>query len=143
MARVWVSRAAVEMQQNGNRHILAADIGRGEDTGLGSAKLPLPEQVSPPVPPRPDGVEGGCWLWWNGKRHDIPKGVVYRLIAFMWDKDSAGYDSLDGPVFEEAVYPATLRARTCEANRILKKIGIPWRLKTDAMSRILTKRRAP
>jgi hypothetical protein len=88
---------------------------------------------------RPNGVEGGCWLWWQGKRHDIPKGVVYRLIAHMWDRDFAPYDNLEGPVFEETVIPDSLRARVSDTNRVLKKIGIPWLLKTDATSRILTK----
>jgi hypothetical protein len=90
-------------------------------------------------PSRPNGVEGGCWLWWEGQRRDIPKGVVYRLIAFMWDRDSAPYDNLEGPVFEDAILPDSLRARVSETNRVLKKIGVPWRLKTDATSRILTK----
>jgi hypothetical protein len=58
----------------------------------------------------------------------------------MWDRDSAEYDSLEGPVFEDgAVLPATMRARASEANQVLRKIGIPWKLKPDANARILTK----
>jgi hypothetical protein len=57
----------------------------------------------------------------------------------MWDKTSAPYDHLVGPVFEDPIFPDSLRARVSDANRVLKKIGIPWRLKTDSTSRILTK----
>jgi hypothetical protein len=88
---------------------------------------------------KPDGPEGGCWLWWRGKRHDVPKGVVYLLLAYMWDRDSASYDALVGPVFELDVAPATVRARATDVNKELKRNGIPWRLKTDSVSRQLTK----
>jgi hypothetical protein len=122
--RIVAVTAVFSLQESGlaaDRRYLQSALGNGSTT------------------PRANGVEGGCWLWWNGKRHDIPKGVVYRLIAHMWDRDSALYDNLDGPVFEGAVEPGTVRARVSDANGVLKKTHVPWRLKADATSRILTK----
>jgi hypothetical protein len=102
------------------------------------ALAPLEEQKA-----HPDGLEGGCWLWWKGQRHDVPKGVVYRLLAHMWNRDSASYDSLDGPVFEGGFLPGTLRGRVSEVNKVLKRILIPWKLATDSDNRILTKQPYP
>jgi hypothetical protein len=103
-------------------------------------RTPAPTLPGKKTQQHPDGVEGGCWLWWQDKRYDIPKGVVYRLVEFMWKKDSAIYDSLTGPVFEEEVQYSTVRARASEANtKVLARIGIPWRLHTDSVSRNLTK----
>ena len=87
-----------------------------------------------------DGPEGGCWLWWEGQRHLIPKDVVFRLIDFMWNRDSARYDALKGPVFEEEVLTQTISARTSQVNKKLQKIGIPWTLTSDARTRHITKR---
>src|SRR5262245_17386989 len=105
------------------------------------------QKPPPPVPPvgedHPDGPEGGCWLWWQGRRHDIPKGVVYRLIDYMWGRDYANYDDLDGPVFEEGFLPGTLRGRVSEANKVLERIRIPWILETNATNRFLTKKLHP
>jgi hypothetical protein len=89
--------------------------------------------------PRPDGVEGGCWLWWQGHRHNIPKGNVYKLLAFMWGRDSAGYDALEGPVFDDPVQPQTIRSLANKLNKVLKKVGVPWRLSADSTLRQLTK----
>jgi len=92
-----------------------------------------------PADAHPDGPEGGCWLWWANKRYDVPKGVVYRLLAFMWGRTSASYDTLDHDVFETGFLPATLRARTSEVNKVLEKADVPWRLKPDSVNRFLTK----
>jgi hypothetical protein len=93
------------------------------------------------TPPHQDGVEGGCWLRWQGIRHDIAKGNVYKLVAFMWDRESASYDALVGPVFESAVQPQTVRSYTNKANNDLDRIGVPWRLSTDSVTRQVTKKR--
>ena len=87
-----------------------------------------------------DGLEGGCWLWWKKKRYDVPKGVVYRLLEFMWNRDSTSYQSLESSVFEDPVLFQTIRARASDANKVLNRIGIPWRLKADAINQYLTKR---
>lgn len=87
----------------------------------------------------PDGPESGCWLWWRGKRFDIPKGTIWRLLDYMWTRESASYSDLEGPVFDTLVDPGTIRARASELSRLLRKIGVPWRLKPDAVSRYLTK----
>ncbi len=87
----------------------------------------------------PDGPESGCWLWRRGKRFDIPKGTIWRLLDYMWTRESASYSDLEGPVFDTLVEPGTIRARASELNRLLRKIGVPWRLKPNAVSRYLTK----
>jgi hypothetical protein len=104
----------------------------------GSTPDPAAEE---PQRPRVDGVEGGCWLWWQGSRHNIPKGNVYKLVAFMWEQDSASYDALGGPVFEDPVQPQTIRSLANKVNVALKKVGVPWRLSTDSTLRQLTKHR--
>lgn len=97
--------------------------------------------IVPSMPP--DGPEGGRWVWVSGKRHDVKTGVVYRMIAFMWDRSSAGYDTLEGSnVFEDRVTPQTIRARVSDVNRCLDKIGVSWRLKPNSVSRCLTKQSA-
>jgi hypothetical protein len=89
--------------------------------------------------PHPDGVEGGCWLWWKNKRHPVPRGVVYRLFDHMWDRDSASYEDLeDAGVFESAVAPQTVRSYANKAKNALPS-RFPWRLKTDSTARQLTK----
>ncbi|MFO0824466.1 MAG: hypothetical protein U0792_15340 [Gemmataceae bacterium] len=98
----------------------------------------------PPPPPggssHPDGPDGGRWVWWKGKRHDVPKGVVFRLIEYMWGRDSAPYATLmDEIVWDSNVAPQTVRARVSEANNNLKRIGIPWKLTADTVSRHVTK----
>lgn len=102
--------------------------------------------LTSPVPPvdenngsRPDGLEGGRWLWWRNEKHDVSKGVVYRLLAYMWNRDSARYDDLeDAKVFDSAVAPQTIRSYANKANKALPS-GFPWRLSTDSSSRCLTK----
>jgi hypothetical protein len=92
------------------------------------------------VPARSDGPEGGCWVWWKGKRHDVPKGNTYKLIAHFWARGAAGYDDLDGPVFDGAVEPQTVRSKLSDTNKVLEKIGIPWKLAADSVSRTVTKK---
>jgi hypothetical protein len=91
-----------------------------------------------PEEPHPDGPEGGRWLWWGNRRHDIPQGNVYRMIAYMWGRDSASYDDLIGPVFDNPVEPKTIRSYANKVKNALPP-GFPWRLSTDAVNRQLTK----
>lgn len=87
----------------------------------------------------PDGMEGGRWLWWKNKRYDVSQGVVYRMLDYMWDWDSASYDDLeDAQVFDSAVAPQTVRSYTNKANNALPS-GFPWRLSTNSVCRQLTK----
>jgi hypothetical protein len=114
-----------------------------------------PDPIEPPPPPcwsdgvktkrHADGPEGGCWVWWEGVRHDVPKGVIYRIIDFMWNRSSAHYDDVMGqgtPIWDDPVMPSTVRSKLCEANAVLRDIGIPWRLKANATSRHITKHSA-
>jgi hypothetical protein len=88
--------------------------------------------------PHPDGPEGGRWIWWKNKRYNVPIGNVYRLIEYIWNRDSARYDDLIGPVFDDPVEPQTIRSY---ANKVKKALptGFPWRLSTNSVSRQLTK----
>jgi hypothetical protein len=89
-----------------------------------------------------DGPHDGCWLTWNGKRHDIPKGVVYRLLKFMWARQSADYATLmdcSGGVFDGPVEPQTVRSNVSDANGVLRRIGVDWKLTTDSTAQIVTK----
>jgi hypothetical protein len=68
---------------------------------LAAAEPPTVEATSPVpnadvlgIKPHPDGPEGGRWLWWQNKRHKVPQGNVYRMIAYMWDRDSGGMTTL-------------------------------------------------
>ena len=89
--------------------------------------------------PHPDGLEGGRWLWWKNKRHPVPKGVVYRLLEYMWGRDSASYNDIeDAGVFESAVAPGTVRSYANKVNNALLS-GFPWRLSADSRARQLTR----
>lgn len=145
--RMTWEEIAAALRQAVERRRPPAEL-QAHQPGIGAATTGIPD--APPTPPaspsdgqdapaHPDGTEGGCWLWWKGKRHDVPKGVVFLLLAYMWDKDSASYDALVGPVFEVDVAPGTIRGRKTELNKVLRKIGIPWQLRTDSKSRQLTK----
>ena len=70
---------------------------------------------------RRDGTEAGCWLWWKGKRHDVPKGVVYRLLEYFWNRDSAGYDELNISVFDSSVQPSDSPLKTLHYERSTQK----------------------
>jgi hypothetical protein len=108
-------------------------------------------RAMPPLEPKderhPDGPEGGRWLWWKGKRHDVPQGVAYRLLAYMWDCDSAHYDSLWAaptyPVYNDPVANQTIRSDASELNGILKKIEIRWKLSCNSTTRHIRKDALP
>src|SRR5262249_37548642 len=97
-----------------------------------------PLSLTAPVAPRPDGPNGGRWLWHQNARYTIPQGNIYRLLAYMWDRDSASYDELYSKVFDSAVKPQTIRSYANKANSALP-LGFPWRFSTDSESRQLTK----
>jgi hypothetical protein len=86
----------------------------------------------------PDGLEGGRWLWWNGKRFDVPIGTIYRLLDYMWKRDFASYDSLNAEVFDSPVKPQTVRSYANKANNALPQ-GSLWRLSANSNNRQLTK----
>lgn len=88
---------------------------------------------------RADGPAGGRWLWWKNVQYKVPGGVVYRLLDYMWDRDSAHYDDLvDDHVFNTSVAPQTIRSYANKTNNELPA-GFPWRLSTDSDNRQLTK----
>lgn len=92
-----------------------------------------------------DGPEAGCYLWWNGIKHNIPAGVVYRLIARMWTREFAKYDDLMGSpdpdvwVWEAPVDPQSVRSALCKASAVLARVGVPWKLSADSRERVIRK----
>jgi hypothetical protein len=136
--RRQTARAALPLQARAHQQTAPNDTKRGPAAG----QIPPGLGAQDGHQPRPDGVEGGCWLWWKGKRHDIPKGNVFKLLAFMWDRDSASYDALVGPVFDDPVEPQTLRSLANKANNAIAGIGLPWKFSTNSVSRLMTKKTA-
>jgi hypothetical protein len=94
-----------------------------------------------PVPP--DGPEGGCWVWWRGKRYPIPKGGVYRMADYFWHRASASFDELEGPVFDGPFFPQTVRSLANKLHNVLHPIGVPWRLSINSTTRHVTKQPRP
>lgn len=87
----------------------------------------------------PDGPEGGRFVLWQGKRHEIERGNVYRLLAFMWKRLTATYDDLNDLVFDTPHSDNSIRADIRKVNRKLETIGIPWRLSANAKERCIVK----
>jgi hypothetical protein len=115
----------------------------GQNAAAESVKLlPSAGPGRPDAQSHADGPEGGCWIWWQNKRHDVPKGNVYKLLAFMWDRDSASYEALIGPVFDDDVVPQTTRSLANKAGKALKRIGVPWRFSTDSTTRYISRKPA-
>lgn len=130
--------------------LLDKTISVADDSPANSAlSLPQGSRPSPAQEPHssqqrgaemhPDGPEGGRWVWWKNQRLDVPQGNVYRMIAYMWHRNSASYDDLVGPVFDNSVDPQTVRSLANKVKNALKRIGVPWRLKTDSTNRYITK----
>ena len=89
--------------------------------------------------PPADGLEGGRWLRWKNMRYRVPRGVVYRLLDYMWARNSACYDDLiDHEVFDSVVAPQAVRSYANKVNTALPS-DFPWRLSADSESRQLTK----
>jgi hypothetical protein len=131
-----VSRWGEDASHSG---VWAVPIGSREQPNLGPWVEQLHELVRDLQETHPDGPEGGRWLWWKNKRHKVPKGTVYRLLAHMWGRDSASYDSLvKDEVFDSAVAPQTVRSYANKANNALPR-GFPWRLSADSVNRQLTR----
>jgi hypothetical protein len=87
-----------------------------------------------------DGLVGGRWLWWKNVRYTVPKGTVYRLLAYMWGREFASYDALEkDEVLESSVLPRTICSYANKANNALPS-GVPWRLSADGINRQLTKK---
>lgn len=86
-----------------------------------------------------DGPRDGDKLQWKGKTITVPKGTIYKLILFMWNRDVGAYSDLEEQAFTGPVEPKTVRDATSRTNRCLEKAGVPWRLKPDSGDRLLRK----
>ena len=102
-------------------------------------KFATPVEVSLPGGASVDGLRNGQ-VWWKGKARSVPKGVVYRLIELLWNRDTVPYAELDG---EDPTLETTKRTYISRANRELKAIGIPWRIRADSRHRLARKRLLP
>ncbi|WP_162673141.1 hypothetical protein [Gemmata massiliana] len=127
---LWGLAAAVDERNRSDQHVRQIDLPTLDRTTAPSSEVRVARE----------GPEGGRWLWWNGKRHDVPLGSVYRLIEHMWNHEFAKYDELmDGTVFDASVDSKTLGNKASEASAILRSIGVPWRLSVDSRDRVVTK----
>lgn len=70
----------------------------------------------------------------------IPRGNVYKMMRYMWDRKVASYDELEGPVFDYDPPPQSIRTLLSKTNVVLLKIGERWTLHADSVSRVVTKR---
>jgi hypothetical protein len=76
-----------------------------------------------------DGPGNDGRLWWNNKPHHIPP-KPFRLLNYMWDKDSAKTVKVMEYVWEEDddVTDAAVKSVIHKLNEILGKAGVPWKL---------------
>ena len=124
----------------------AATVTEGSPPEGGKPKAATPtdppkmnEQQTLVPKPQADGPSGGCWVWWKGKRHDVPTGNVYKLIDLFWTRDSAHYDDIDDALGDphDSGY---LKKLFSKANAVLKGIGIPWHVSANSTSRTAAKK---
>jgi hypothetical protein len=89
-----------------------------------------------------DGPAGDRYLRYQGREFDIPQGVIYRLIKYMWppSRERATQQELvHAEVLEAVLPPKSIRARASEAGKALGMAGVPWRLSTAEGGDILEK----
>ncbi len=124
-----------------------------------TAKALVPEDATKPAPEQTgpisrvveensfkDGLAGGRYLTWNNKTYDVPAGIVYRLLRFMWNRNSALYSDLTATDPDESVFDSepghkTVTNRVSEANWYLKLAKVPWSLQANSRSREIAKKR--
>ena len=98
--------------------------------------------VSEPTQSPEDGLDGGRWLWVNGERYKVPTGRVYRLLAFMWNRESATFEQLYTEIFDDPVSTNTIRSLANKVNNAISGKGIPWKLSFDGKSNHVVKKQA-
>ena len=76
----------------------------------------------------------------SGKVELIPRGRVYKLLEFMWDRDVASYDDLIAVVLESEAPPQTIRSLLSRTNVTLRVIAETWTLHADSRSLVVRKR---
>ncbi len=111
--RAWASGRCPVGVFTGDNYALMWRAVRAEGVAAARAVRGAPAEDEP----HPDGPDGGCWVWWQGTRHDVPKGVVYKFIAHFWARDSSTYATLNKDVFDGPVDPGSVRKRTSEVIR--------------------------
>src|SRR5262249_16336425 len=114
-----------------------------EPSGL-PPKKPATETSDSPSPPinsasslatplHADGPEAPRWLWWQDQRQDIAgdRGrLLFDLLQFMWDRDSATFDDLTGPGKPWPQRPSNDSAYSTTVNRLNIRLpsALPWKL---------------
>ncbi len=101
---------------------------------------PLNNPAAPenlPAGQQPDGPEGGCRVWFQGKFVEVT-GRVYQVIHFFWGRDSATFDALFDAVGESVQCP-TVHTWANRVNTVLQPLGLVWKLKVDSTTRWVRK----
>ena len=93
-----------------------------------------PKSEAAQQPPHPDGPEPPHFLWWDNNRYQIGDNnavVAWRLLDFMWNRESASFSALKGvnSVWEDEVADSTIRNTV---NRLKNSLppGFPKKLAT-------------
>jgi hypothetical protein len=85
-----------------------------------------------------DGPQGdGRWVSFNGRTVEI-KGRDYQVVAYLWGRDFASFDSLKEAVNAE-VADATVHTWVNRANNALAPLPLAWRLAADSTNRVVRK----
>ena len=76
----------------------------------------------------------------SGKVELIPRGRVYKLLEYMWDRDVASYDDIIADVLDAEAPPQTIRSLLSRTNVTLRVIAETWTLHADSRSLVVRKR---
>lgn len=109
-----------------------------------------PDQLEKTPEAKPDGTFNvdRSSVWYEGSEHSLPSGQVFRLIRFMWGRETATYDSLHDrnakpcQVFDDPQNDSTIKSRVGDANKAmeeLRELGLKWRLSVNKTKRKLNK----
>jgi hypothetical protein len=98
------------------------------------------EPLGYPVTKHPDGPEDGRWLWWDGEHYPIPEGQAYRIVDFMWHRETASFYHLIRKTFKSSGSNEAVSTAVNRVNNALRGIpGFPWKLTTSGVNRMIKK----
>lgn len=125
--------------------VLPADFRPG-----GAFVIATPPQYTPAVPPgrpagevemhAPDGPGPDQTIRWRGRSVRL-KGVRFRVVSFMWTRQSVGFDELAGYVNEHRAHatptPEGFKTWVSRGNEALAPLGLPHRLRASTVDRLI------
>ena len=101
---------------------------------LPSPALPVLEKPEEhPADKTKDGPEAGCRVWFGGK-HIVIRGVVYKFIEFIWNREWASYQTIKQAVKPE-VKDSSVGNWVHRAKGALDPLKLPWTLEDDSVNR--------